>query len=202
MTTATRALEQLRSEYRGAWWSLVLRGLLSVAVGALIIWRPVQSIAAIALLIAFWAFVEGIVGIVHAFDLRSVFSQWWVLLLSGIVSVGFGIAAFYYYPAVSLAFIVLWVVTWLIITGAIATYVSVQERHLSIPGWGWTMAFGIVSIVIGVSAAMYPPATLVGFLGAVSAICFVRGVVLLYAAYRLSAAKDEVGATFHRASPV
>jgi uncharacterized membrane protein YdcZ (DUF606 family) len=39
--------------------------------------------------------------------LRAVFPQWWVLL-GGIVGVAFSIAAFYYYPALSLALAVAW----------------------------------------------------------------------------------------------
>jgi uncharacterized membrane protein HdeD (DUF308 family) len=40
------------SIYRRAWWALVLRGLLGIAVGALILWRPLKSVAAFSLSIA------------------------------------------------------------------------------------------------------------------------------------------------------
>ena len=201
MTTATRLRDQLGSEYRRAQRSLVLRGLLSLAVAVLILWRPLESTAALALLIGVWASVEGIEEIVRAFDLRNVFAQWWVLLLGGIVSVGFSIAAFYYYPAVSLTFIVLLVVSWLVFSGALAIYVALQERQLALRGWGWTLTFGIVSILAGAAAAMYPAGTVVAFLGILSGVSFVRGVVLLYAASRLASAKDELTATFRPASP-
>src|SRR6476646_4462661 len=105
---ATMASNLIQSAYRGTWWALVLRGIFGIALGAIILWRPLESIASFALVIAIWAFFSGVVQIVHAIDLRAVFSQWWVMVLSGLVSVAFGVAAVYYYPALSLTFAVVW----------------------------------------------------------------------------------------------
>ncbi len=74
----------------------MLRGLLAIAVVAFILWRPLDSIASLALVIALWALLVGIVQMVHALELRSVLPQWWVLLLTGFVSAAFGAAALYY----------------------------------------------------------------------------------------------------------
>ena len=83
----------IQSAYRRTWWALVLQGLLGIVVGGVILWRPLESVAAFALAIALWALFNGVVQIVHAFDLRAVFDRWWVLLLGGLVSIGFGLAA-------------------------------------------------------------------------------------------------------------
>src|SRR5712691_9319953 len=119
----------IRDAYRRAWWALVLRGILGVAIGAYILWRPLDSIAAFALLIAWWALFTGVVQVVHSIALRAVFSRWWVLLLSGLVGAGFGIAALFYYPGLSLAFAVVWVTWWLFLTGALAIFAAVMERN-------------------------------------------------------------------------
>jgi len=194
------ASDLLQSAYRRTWWSLVLRGILSIAVGVIILWRPAESIAALALLIAIWALVSGIVQIVHALDLRAVFSQWWVMLVSGLVGVGFGVAALYYYPGLSLGFAVVWTMWWLLFTGGLAIYLAIQERRLGF-SWGWTMAFGVVSVVAAVFAAMYPLVTLAAVMGFISAYSFVGGVVLLVGAFKLASAKDELSAVL-RTRPV
>src|SRR5881397_2765579 len=111
MTTAM--MEDAKRMYRLTWWALMLRGLLSLAVGVLIFARPLDSVAAFALVIAFWAIFTGLTTTVHAFELRPVAPHWWVLLLSGLVSVAFGVAAFYYYPGLSLTFAVVLVAWWL-----------------------------------------------------------------------------------------
>jgi uncharacterized membrane protein HdeD (DUF308 family) len=59
----------IESAYRRTWWALVIRGLLAIAIGAVILWRPLESVTAFALFIAIWALFNGIVQIVHTFEL-------------------------------------------------------------------------------------------------------------------------------------
>jgi uncharacterized membrane protein HdeD (DUF308 family) len=190
------ASDLIRTAYQRAWWALVIRGVFAIAVGALIFWRPLDSIAAFALLIAVWALFVGIVQVVHAFQLRPLLSQWWVLLLTGIIGVAFGVAALYYYPGLSLSFAVIWTTWWLILTGALALYLAVWERGAGL-AWGWTLAFGVLSIAAGVLAIMNPPATLAAILGLIGGFALASGVLLLIGAGRLAAAKAAITEAFH-----
>ncbi|HEY2165498.1 MAG TPA: DUF308 domain-containing protein [Gemmatimonadaceae bacterium] len=183
--------ELIRTAYRRTWWALVLRGLLGIAIGVLIFWRPLDSIATLALLIAWWALFGGVVQLVHAFALRSVFPKWWVLLLSGLIGIVFGIAALYNYPGLSLAFAVIWVAWWLIVSGALAVYAAVVERSIGL-SWGWTLAFGLVALAAGVFAIMSPGVTLASIMGLIAGFAIVSGFVHLMGAYSLSSAKAEV----------
>lgn len=185
------ATDLIQSAYRRTWWALLVRGLLALALGVFILWRPLDSIESFALVIAIWALFSGIVQIVHAFDLRPLFNKWWIMLLGGLVSATFGVAAFYYYPVLSLTFAVVWATWWLFLTGGLAVYAAVHERRLNV-SWGWTLAFGIVSIVVGVLAIMNPPTTLVAIMGLIAGFAIVSGVVLLIGAFRLRSAKHEV----------
>jgi uncharacterized membrane protein HdeD (DUF308 family) len=189
------ASDVIRTAYRRTWWALVLRGLLAIAVGVFILCRPLDSIASFALVIALWALFIGIVQIVHAFELRSVFANWWVLFLSGFMSAAFGVAALYYYPGLSLAFAVVWTTWWLVITGGFAIYIAVWERSAGL-SWGWTLAFGILSVAAGVFAFMAPPVTLAAILGLIAGFALVSGLLLLIGAFRLSAAKAAVADAF------
>jgi uncharacterized membrane protein HdeD (DUF308 family) len=177
--------------YRRTWWALVLRGLLGIASGAVILWRPLESVAALALIIAVWAIFGGIVQIVQAFDLRQVFNRWWVVLLGGLVSVAFGGAAIYFYPALSLAFAVTWTSMWLLVTGSFAIADAMAERKLGAP-WGWTLAFGILAIVTGVFAVIMPPVTLAALMGVIAGFGIAGGVVHLIGAYHLASFKRDV----------
>jgi uncharacterized membrane protein HdeD (DUF308 family) len=192
------ASDLIESTYRRTWWSLVVRGLLAVALGVVILWRPMESVAAFALVIAMWAFFGGIVRIVHALDVRPVFSQWWVILADGLIGVAFGAAAFYYYPDLSLTFAVVWAAWWLILTGGLAIYAAVQERQLGLP-WGWTLAYGIAATITAVLAFTNPPATLAAIMSLIAAFAIVSGLVLLIAAYKLASAKDTLAAAVRHA---
>jgi len=181
----------IKDIYQGTKWALILRGILSLLVGVAIIWRPMESVAALALVIVFWSLFDGAVSIVRSIQLRGIVSHWWALLLAGIVSVAFGVAALYYFPGLSLTFAVLWTAYWLIVTGLVAVYISFQERSLGV-SWGWTLTFGIVAVAGGVVALMNPQATLATLLGVIAGFSFISGVVLLIGAGRMQSFQGGV----------
>jgi uncharacterized membrane protein HdeD (DUF308 family) len=186
---------------KNVWWTLVLRGVLSIAVGILIIAQPMASVAALALIVALWALVQGIATIYHAFQLRPIAPHWWVALLGGLVSAVFGAAALYYYPGLSLTFVVVWTAWWLMLGGIAGIWLALEERRVAM-AWGWTMTLGILGVLASVAAFASPPATLAALMGLISAFAIVGGVVLLMGAYRLRNAADDVAAAVQqRASP-
>ncbi len=183
-------MTDIKTLYTQSRWSLILRGLLGLAVGVLILTRPLASVAAFALVIAIWAFADGIANIVRAFALRNVAPHWWAFLLAGAVGVLFGVAAMYYYPTLSLAFAVAWTALWLIFAGAIGVYIAVQERKFGMSS-GWTMTFSIVAIAAGILAWVYPKATLATLMGVIAFFAIVEGVVMLAAAAKLGSIERE-----------
>ena len=188
----TSVTSDIKSLYTHAKWGLLIRGLLGIALGIFIIMRPAESIAALALVIAIWALGDGIVSIVHAFDLRGVVDHWWAMLLSGIISVGFGIAALYYYPVLSLTFAVFWTSLWLIMGGLIGIYVAVQERSMGV-SWGWTLAFSIVAILAGVVAVLRPGITLASLISVIATFGILGGVALIIGAGKMQSFEGQLG---------
>jgi len=176
--------DDLKAVYNRSKWALIVRGLIGIALGIFIVSRPFDSVAALALVIAIWALGDGIVNMVHAVDLRSIAPHWWVLLLSGIVSTAFGVAALYYYPALSLTFAVFWTAFWLLTAGVLAIYVAIQERNANL-SWGWTLAFGLIAVVGGVVALMYPTITLAALISLIAAFGIVGGIALLIGAGKM-----------------
>src|SRR5262245_12242726 len=90
--------ENLAHDFSRARWGLILRGVLALAFGILVLARPLATVAILALAVAIWAFVAGIVAVVHAFDIRHYAKHWWLVLLVGIVSIAFGVFALGRYP--------------------------------------------------------------------------------------------------------
>jgi uncharacterized membrane protein HdeD (DUF308 family) len=179
----TSVLGDLKRVYRLTWWALMLRGLLGVAVGVFIFLRPLDSVAAFALVIAFWALFTGIVEILHAIELATM-KHWWVLLLSGLVSAGFGIASLVYYPVLSLTFAVVLVAWWLLVGGFLGISAALMQRRLGVQ-WGWTAAFGVASVIASAYALFSPPVTLAAIMSLIAAFAIVSGVVLIMGAFKL-----------------
>ncbi len=185
------APNNLEGTLNRVWWGIVLRGVVALALGIFILARPLESVAVFALVIAFWALIDGLTNIVHSFDLKAYVNHWWLMLLGGVISAVFGVAALYYYPVLSLAFAVLWVAWWLLLTGVVGIYVAVQQRRLAM-SWGWTMALGIVSVVAGVLALVYQPATLAAIMAFIAGFAIVAGILLLVGAVRIKSAEHNV----------
>ncbi len=183
---------EIKSLYTKAKWGLLIRGLFGIALGIFIILRPAESIAVFALVIAIWALGDGIVSIVHSFDLRGVVEHWWAMLISGIIGVGFGIAALYYYPVLSLTFAVYWTSLWLLLAGVVGIYVSVQERNLGV-SWGWTLAFSLIAIASGVFAVLRPGITLASLISLIATFGIVGGIALVIGAGRMQSVQTEFG---------
>lgn len=186
---------EIQNAYNQTKWALLLRGLLSLVVGIVILARPMDSVVALALVIALWSLFDGIVGIVRSFTLRGIVQHWWVLLLAGIVGVAFGLAALYYFPGLSLTFAVVWTAYWLTITGVMAGYIAWQERSAGLT-WGWTMAFAVAAFLAGIIAFMSPAATLATLLGVLAGFAIISGVFLLIGAAKMASVQQNVKSTF------
>lgn len=187
----TPVLQEVKRMYRLTWWALFLRGLLGIAVGFLVLTRPMESVGALALVIAFWALFSGFTTTLHAFELRQVAPHWWVLLLSGLAGIGFGVLAMMNYPGLSLTFAVVLTSWWLTITGALGIGAAIMEKNLGAP-WGWTAVFGALAVVAGVFALFAPPATLAAILALIAGYALVSGVAFIAGAFRLRAAVQMV----------
>ena len=90
------------------WWATALEGVVGILLGILVMVWP--GISAIALLfwIAAWAIVTGVFEVVSAIQLRKEISGEFWLILSGLLSILFGIFAFIRPGAGALA--VIWVI--------------------------------------------------------------------------------------------
>jgi len=89
-------------------WLLLLEGLVSIAAGVIAWFAPGLAGLALVLLIAAWAVVTGVLEIWAAVQLRKEIHGEWLLALSGILSVIFGILLALN-PAVG-SLVVIWII--------------------------------------------------------------------------------------------
>ena len=98
---------------RGKWTSLVVLGLLGIAVGVVAFLWPGLTAVTLLWILAFWAIAAGVMQIAAAIRLRQEVEGEWLWVLSGILTVGLGVL-FFLYPGAGILS-----VTWLVAALAI-----------------------------------------------------------------------------------
>jgi uncharacterized membrane protein HdeD (DUF308 family) len=110
------------------WW-LILIGILGIAAGLLTFLWPGLTALVLAMLIGVWSLIHGIFEIVGAIKIRKEIDNEWWLILSGVLSVLFGLVMLFLPGAGALALI--WVIgAYAIIFGALLVAFSFRlKRH-------------------------------------------------------------------------
>jgi uncharacterized membrane protein HdeD (DUF308 family) len=104
-----------RSSGDGRSWALVIQGIAGIAFGVMTFMWPGITALVLIFFIAAWAVVTGILEIAAAIRLRRVITGEWLLVLSGVLSVLFGILAFAFPAAGAVG------IAWILGTYAAAT---------------------------------------------------------------------------------
>jgi uncharacterized membrane protein HdeD (DUF308 family) len=76
------------------WWMLIVEGLAGLAVAALVVFRPGVTSLALLYVIGAWGLITGVLEIAAAIRLRHVIRNEWLLALSGVLSIVFGVIMF------------------------------------------------------------------------------------------------------------
>ena len=82
--------ERIREKLKKLWWYVLLRGILMLLLGLFLVLLPVETLAALSLVLGAYWFVQGICSIAGIF-VKDSDSFWAWLLLDGIIGVLAGI---------------------------------------------------------------------------------------------------------------
>lgn len=73
------------------WWAVLLEGLLGIAAGLVIWFMPAASTAAFVYVFAAWAILTGILQVTAGIQLRDIVGNEVLYIVSGLISLAFGI---------------------------------------------------------------------------------------------------------------
>jgi uncharacterized membrane protein HdeD (DUF308 family) len=109
-------------------WLLILEGLVGIAAGIVTFIWPGAASLAILTIIAAWAIMTGIFEIIAAIRLRAELEGEWLMLLSGLLSVLFGIALAIW-PVAGLVAITWMIGAYAIIFGILLISLGIRVRN-------------------------------------------------------------------------
>lgn len=111
------------------WWEMVALGVLAILAGlAAVVWPGLTLIVFITFA-AVASIVRGVFEIMAAVKLRKVIEGEWLLALSGLASIGFGILLFAY-PIAGAVVFALFIGAYMIVLGLMAIALSLRLRGM------------------------------------------------------------------------
>jgi uncharacterized membrane protein HdeD (DUF308 family) len=157
MTDANEAREMT-----GVWWLLLLVGVLSVVAGVIILFKPSDSLATIAVIAGIFLLLDGILELIDSF-MRSTPGRGLVALV-GVLSAIVGVLLIRH-PIGGVTAVALLIGIWLIAVGVIRFATAFDEYEHR----GWYAIAGAIEVIAGVVIVANPDiglttlAILVGF---------------------------------------
>jgi uncharacterized membrane protein HdeD (DUF308 family) len=112
---------------------------------------------------------------------RSVKALWWLVLLRGVLAVVFGLYALFA-PASALLALIFVFGFYAIIDGV--TALAMGWRHRRSSHWGWHVAQGVVSLIAGVIALVWPGPTVLALVLIIGIWSIVLGVTEIVEAFQ------------------
>jgi uncharacterized membrane protein HdeD (DUF308 family) len=109
------------------WGALVFEGVVSLLVGVLTLFYPGVTALALVLFVGAWCLITGVAEIVAAIKLRRFIEGEWLLALSGILSVAFGILLFIS-PMIGAIAIAIWIGAYAVVFGALLVGLALRLR--------------------------------------------------------------------------
>lgn len=118
------------------WWPLALEGLASIAAGIVTLLIPAAAAFALLILVSAWSILTGAFRIGAAIRLRTEIEGEWLLIVSGLISVAFGLVIVIF-PGAGLVTLV-----WLVGFYAVIFGILLVALALRLRGHGRTTAAG------------------------------------------------------------
>jgi uncharacterized membrane protein HdeD (DUF308 family) len=120
------------------WWALLLEGVAGLGAAAITMVWPLLTLVVLIYIIAAWALITGILEIMAAIRLRRVITGEWLLVLTGVASIVFGLLLFAA-PGPGAVVIAWWIGAYVFIFGLLMLGLAFRLRR-------WSGALGPQSV--------------------------------------------------------
>lgn len=166
-------------------WKLTLvSGVLTVILGAMVLAWPGPSILVAATLFGFFLLASGFLELYVAFTLPRLAAARVLLFITGALSFVLAMLSFRHFgDTYAVLLLSLWIGIGFIFQGVAEVAVAISERDL--PGRGWFVVLGIISVMAGGVVLVWPLHSIV-VLALVTGVCLVLiGVIQIVGSFQI-----------------
>jgi uncharacterized membrane protein HdeD (DUF308 family) len=175
-------------------WELVA-GVLTIVLGAIVLSWPGPSILVASTLFGVYLLTSGLAQLFLAFALPGSAGTRVMLFISGALSLILAILSFRHFgDTYAVLLLSLWIGISFVIQGFTAVGVAIGERAL--PGRGWYIFMGIVSVIAGVVVLVWPFDSIVALTLVTGVWLVIFGVIQIVRSFQIRKDAKAVRQTF------
>jgi uncharacterized membrane protein HdeD (DUF308 family) len=172
------------------WGWMMSFGIISLLAGVAVLVWPGRTLIVVAVLFGIQLVVTGIFRFVAAFASEDLTGGTRVLLaVLGVLSLIIGLYAVRHVLVTLLALALLLGIYW-IVNGAVELFMALSAR--GVPGRGWTVVMGVISVLAGLLVLVYPAISLLTLVVVLSVWLLVLGLMEITLAIRGRSARRRI----------
>jgi len=171
-------------ELKSYWWLLLLSGIISILIGAALLFWPGKTLTVVGFLIGIWMLFFGIMRFLIALFGGDTDGRWMIALV-GVAGIVLGIVVMRN-PSETIGIIVLIAAIFWIITGLVDLFRGIGDG--SMENRGWVIFGGVIAVLAGAVVLLWPSASLL-VLAIIAGIYFiVDGIMQIIAGFQVKSA--------------
>jgi len=172
------------------WGWMMAFGIISLLAGVAVLAWPGRTLVVVAVLFGIQLVVTGIFRFVAAFASEDLTGGTRVLLaVLGVLSLIIGLYAVRHVLVTLLALALLLGIYW-IVNGAVELFMALSAR--GVPGGGWTVVMGVISVLAGLLVLVYPAISLLTLVVVLGVWLLVLGLMEITLAIRARSAGRRI----------
>jgi uncharacterized membrane protein HdeD (DUF308 family) len=188
------------SVFRHLWKSMLGLGLVTLALGVVVLVWPGKSVVAAAALFGVYLLASGIAQAIAAFTVHVPASSRVLMFLSGALSVALGVYAFHDFKNGAAVWILAtWIGVGFLFQGVAQTVLAINHKEL--PERGWHIFAGVLSVLAGIVVIALPITSIVVLAIVVGAWLVVIGTTQIVWAFKARKAGAKVEQAVHSLAP-
>ncbi|WP_333811924.1 DUF308 domain-containing protein [Timonella senegalensis] len=201
---SARVVSSVSAALKAVWWIPLLRGLALIALGILVMVRPLNTLIALTLIFGIFLLVDAAITVAHAVANRKQPGwKWW--LVQGLVDLVFA-GLLLLWPNLTVVVFFYLLVVWTIALGATAIIGSATLAKNKDLAWPWLLVFGLVAVLFGVMLLLRGGDSLSGTINVVGLLlgvfAFIAGSVQIVTAFSVRSMARDIDSALKGESPV
>lgn len=160
----------------------LLMGIAALVLGVLVLVWPGVSILAASALLGIYLVASGIAQVILAFGMEVSGGYRVLWFITGALSLVLGVLAFRHFgQGYAVLLPAVWIGVAFIFQGVAAVAIAVSNRE--VPGRGWTVFFGVLSVIAGVIVLAWPFDSLAVLALAVGIMLVLIGIMQIFSSF-------------------